>query len=559
MRRGDAFAPVKLTVAPVRRTGDPQSLLLVVFEDAPESAPVPLDRRAAAARLVKRLEEELWATKEDLNHTIERSQVTVEDLATANEEVVSVNEELQSANEELESSKEELQSLNEELNTVNQQLQDKIGELEAANSDLRNLLESNEIATLCLDHEFRIKWFSPAARTLFDLVASDVGRPITAFAPKLSDDLMLARRAQGDRQAGARGSRGALGRAAVVHPPHAALPCDRSQRRRDHHHVHRHHRNQAQGRRGDQGALRARRVARAPGRGAGPGAARGAVQTCDHRRARTACDRDGPARRAVPAARRGEPASDCTARGGRCRRARPAAADADRARGKGRPCRAVAHVPDQSARAFRSRADAGAGMAGARTCSAPTASPSTSAKRGDIPRTPLDETVRSVLFRCVRELLANVAKHAKVDAAEVSIFRDGDQLAVSVTDAGVGFDPALLAQPGARGRFGLVSVRERIGFVNGTLAIVANPGDGTIATLTVPLKKPGRARSRGRDDDPRRPGRRSSPGARGLAGGAGEGAATSSSSAKRPTDAPRSSWCATRNPTSSCWTSPCPN
>ena len=41
--------PVKLTVAPVRRSGDPQSLLLVVFEDAPEAAPVPLDGRAAAA------------------------------------------------------------------------------------------------------------------------------------------------------------------------------------------------------------------------------------------------------------------------------------------------------------------------------------------------------------------------------------------------------------------------------------------------------------------------------------------------------------------------------
>jgi two-component system, chemotaxis family, CheB/CheR fusion protein len=104
---------------------------------------------------------------------------------------------------------------------------------------------------------------------------------------------------------------------------------------------------------------------------------------------------------------------------------------------------------------------------------------------------PLDDTVRSVLFRCVRELLVNVAKHAKVDAAEVSIFRDGDRLAVSVTDAGIGFDPALVAQPGPKEHFGLVSVRERIGFVNGTLAIKAIPGDGTVATLTVPVTKPG--------------------------------------------------------------------
>jgi signal transduction histidine kinase len=108
----------------------------------------------------------------------------------------------------------------------------------------------------------------------------------------------------------------------------------------------------------------------------------------------------------------------------------------------------------------------------------------------NVPRVSLDDTVRSVLFRCVRELLVNVAKHAKVDAAEVSIFRDADSLAVSVTDAGVGFDPALLAQPGPKERFGLVSVRERIGFVNGTLAIKAIPGDGTVGTLTVPVRKP---------------------------------------------------------------------
>ena len=209
-------------------------------------------------------------------------------------------------------------------------------ELETANSDLRNLLESNETATLCLDREYHIKWFSPAARTLFDLVASDVGRPITAFAPKLSDDLMLARRAEGDRKAGERGSRSALGRAALVHPPHDALPRNRPQYRRDHHHVHGHHRNQAQGRRGDQGALHAGGVARAPGRIAGPGAARGAVQACHHRRARAPCDCDGPARRAVPAARRGEPAPDCTARGAQHCRARPDVADADRPCGEGR-------------------------------------------------------------------------------------------------------------------------------------------------------------------------------------------------------------------------------
>jgi signal transduction histidine kinase len=102
-------------------------------------------------------------------------------------------------------------------------------------------------------------------------------------------------------------------------------------------------------------------------------------------------------------------------------------------------------------------------------------------------RLAIDKTVLSVLFRCVRELLMNVAKHAKVHAAEVSITRGDKDITVRVTDAGVGFDSTLLAQPGAGGRFGLVSVRERVGFVDGTFTIESIPGDGTAATIKVPL------------------------------------------------------------------------
>jgi signal transduction histidine kinase len=98
-----------------------------------------------------------------------------------------------------------------------------------------------------------------------------------------------------------------------------------------------------------------------------------------------------------------------------------------------------------------------------------------------------DVTVRAVLFRCVRELLMNVAKHAQVHAAEVSLSLADDEITVSVSDAGVGFDPRLMADPGSGGRFGLVSVRERVGFVDGTFTIDSVPSDGTVATITVPL------------------------------------------------------------------------
>ena len=100
---------------------------------------------------------------------------------------------------------------------------------------------------------------------------------------------------------------------------------------------------------------------------------------------------------------------------------------------------------------------------------------------------PLDQTVRSVLFRCVRELLINVAKHAQVHAADVEIHHSGDQLSISVTDAGVGFKWSALDTNAARNTFGLVSVRERIGSMGGKVEIDSAPGDGTVAIVTVPL------------------------------------------------------------------------
>jgi signal transduction histidine kinase len=65
----------------------------------------------------------------------------------------------------------------------------------------------------------------------------------------------------------------------------------------------------------------------------------------------------------------------------------------------------------------------------------------------------LDETVRSVLFRSVRELLTNVAKHAGIHAAKISVTHGKDTIAVSVSDAGAGFDATLSGRafrPGQR-------------------------------------------------------------------------------------------------------------
>jgi two-component system CheB/CheR fusion protein len=191
VRRGNTFSRVKIAVEPLDTTNtEAQGLWLVSLEDKPETSAAVADHStaeasAADAVLVQQLEYELKSTKEDL-------QQTIEDLRAANEELMSVNEEFQSSNEELETSKEELQSLNEELTTANTQLEGKIGELEATNNDLDNLLTSTNIATLFLDTQLCIRRFTPAATRLFSLIPSDIGRPIGDIAQKFTDPGLLA-------------------------------------------------------------------------------------------------------------------------------------------------------------------------------------------------------------------------------------------------------------------------------------------------------------------------------------------------------------------------------
>jgi two-component system CheB/CheR fusion protein len=90
------------------------------------------------------------------------------------------------ASEELETSREELQSVNEELETVNSELTAKIESLDRAKSDLKNLLESTQIATIFLDRDCHIKNFTPMAKDIFHLIESDIGRPITDIVNRLA-------------------------------------------------------------------------------------------------------------------------------------------------------------------------------------------------------------------------------------------------------------------------------------------------------------------------------------------------------------------------------------
>jgi two-component system CheB/CheR fusion protein len=87
----------------------------------------------------------------------------------------------------LETSKEELQSLNEELSTVNSQIRDKVDELEDSNNDMANFLASVDNATLFLGVDRTIQRFTPSATRLFNLIATDIGRPIDHITARVDD------------------------------------------------------------------------------------------------------------------------------------------------------------------------------------------------------------------------------------------------------------------------------------------------------------------------------------------------------------------------------------
>ena len=124
------------------------------------------------------LEREMASVREQYVRLQADHENTIQEANSSNEELLSMNEELQSSNEELETSREELQSINEELETVNAELSENNRQLVRANSDLKNLFESTDMATLFLDPSLAVRSFTPATTRLFGIRNRDVGRPI---------------------------------------------------------------------------------------------------------------------------------------------------------------------------------------------------------------------------------------------------------------------------------------------------------------------------------------------------------------------------------------------
>ncbi len=189
VRIGGQIRQVSLQVVPLSLGAEPRHYL-VLFEDmSPRGEAEPAVTTPALTgsedEQVRHLQDELAASREYLQSIIQDLEAANEELQSANEEILSSNEELQSTNEELDTAKEELQSTNEELNTVNEELHGRNEELSRVNSDLVNLLGCVEIAIVIVGADLAIRRFTPMAEKVLNLIATDIGRPISQIKPNI--------------------------------------------------------------------------------------------------------------------------------------------------------------------------------------------------------------------------------------------------------------------------------------------------------------------------------------------------------------------------------------
>ena len=102
---------------------------------------------------------------------------------------------------------------------------------------------------------------------------------------------------------------------------------------------------------------------------------------------------------------------------------------------------------------------------------------------------PADANVALCVYRVTQEALNNVARHSRARVASVRLASSETHALLRIADSGVGFDAGNGQQPG----LGLVSMRERVGFLKGELTVQASPGRGTRITARIPLVQPHRA------------------------------------------------------------------
>lgn len=488
VKRNGSYVSVKLTVTPASVLEEHGRLLLVVFEEESEIVAVNVNGVDELA-LLKQLEDELQVTRDDLQNSIERLEISNEELKISNEEVVSVNEELQSINEELESSKEELQSLNEELNTVNQQLESKVSELEISNNDMKNLISSSEIATLCLDQHFHIKWFTPALNVVFNLVPTDVGRPISDFSSTISGanliqdaKVVLKKMQPQQKELHSSNDRWYLQRILPYRADHEAIDgvivtfLDISESKR-----------------ATEIALAEREKI---------------LKSLEQRVEQRTTELRSLAFELTKSEERERRAVALDLHDGLGQTLAIAKIKLSNLQNEQDPrqiLKAVAEVEklvdegNQSVRSLSAQL-----------------SPAVLYDLGLVPALdwlademlrnhglvchieedgnakPLDPAVRVILFRAVRELLINVVKHADVKMVRVDIRivaqevqQRSNSITIIIADNGKGFDPSAVTTS-VHGGYGLLNIRERLAYIGGSAEVVSSPGGGTRVTLIAP-------------------------------------------------------------------------
>ncbi|HUP05531.1 MAG TPA: CheR family methyltransferase, partial [Caldimonas sp.] len=182
---------ISIRVSPVEDQTSRYQLVVFRSQRPPEGglAAVPHPADAAA----EHLDREVKRLRAQLRDTVEQYESSTAELKASNEELQAMNEELCSATEELETGREELQSINEELSTVNHELKIKVDELGSANSDMLNLMDATAIPTVFLDRNLRVTRYTPPAVGVFNLIQTDIGRPLSDLRteldyPQMTDD-----------------------------------------------------------------------------------------------------------------------------------------------------------------------------------------------------------------------------------------------------------------------------------------------------------------------------------------------------------------------------------
>src|SRR5918994_427889 len=179
---------IEIVVRPIQEPAWAEGFYLIVFREIAEISEIVRPAGDHVEPMVRQIEDELQRTQDQLRLTVEQYETAVEEYRAANEELQAINEEARATSEELETSKEELQSANEELTTLNQALKHSLEESQQTSNDLHNLITATQIGTIFLDRDLRIKLFTPAAQSLFNLIPADIYRPLHHITHQLIYD-----------------------------------------------------------------------------------------------------------------------------------------------------------------------------------------------------------------------------------------------------------------------------------------------------------------------------------------------------------------------------------